>query len=127
MKHIVTLDRLDEYKTINPLLESIYTEIRTFALKKQDSALSKLKVLAINKVLERAKKLVDGEPFAEFTDLLDIDTLPTYSDAVMIIANHKTAMAGFVSKYQTHVGYGSYKWNLPESDLDEEYEDENDD
>ena len=120
MKYTISQMEVDEFETIQPLLLSTFNEIKAFALKKQDGTLSKLKVIAINQVLERAKKILDGEAFSEFLQILDIDTLPSNSDAVMIIANYKTALSGYRNKYATDDGYGDYDWNLKHN---EDFED----
>ncbi len=94
-----TKEKVSKFQLLYPMLNSIYTEIKELSKKKQDDTLNKLKVRMINKILKQIKELLDSEPAAEFIDLLDDATLPTNSDAVLTLAQFKTAMGQFSSKY----------------------------
>lgn len=87
-----------------PLLQAIYGEVKELAKKKQDGALNALKVGMINKVLVQVDELLKEELSAEFLSPLDDETLPSNSDAVLVLAQYKAAMAQFKSKYY---GYDS--------------------
>jgi hypothetical protein len=93
----------DRYQLLYPLLTSILIEVKEFSKKKQDEPLNKLKVAMINKILSQIKKdVLNDDPSLEFLDLLDDETLPTNSDAVLIIAQYDGAMKQFKAK---HFGY----------------------
>lgn len=100
----------DQFEVINPILDSIYTELKELSKKKQDGALNETKVKLINRVLEKVKEFLINEPTIEFLDLLDEITLPTNSDSVLIIAQFKAAMVQFKSKHYTWNGI-DYTWN----------------
>ncbi len=90
----------EKYELLYPLLKSILFEVKELSKKKQDEALNKLKVGMINKILSQIKSdVLKDEPSREFLDLLDEATLPSNSDAVLIIAQYDAAMTQFRGKY----------------------------
>ena len=100
----------DKYELLHPLLTSILFEVKELSKKKQDEPLNKLKVGMINKILSQIKAdVLSDDPSREFLDLLDDETLPTNSDAVLIIAQYDTAMNQFHAK---HFGWdgNNHRW-----------------
>jgi hypothetical protein len=85
---------------LNELTESIYTEMKEFSKKKPDDALNSFKVKNVNRVLTLIKEFLKDEPTISFLDLLDDETLPSYSDAILIIGQFKAAMDNYRSKYK---------------------------
>ena len=98
----------EKYELLLPLLKSVLFEVKELSKKKQDEPLNKLKVGMINKILSQIKtEVLNDDPSIEFLDLLDDATLPTNSDAVLIIAHYDAAMSQFHAK---HYGWdGSHK------------------
>jgi hypothetical protein len=88
-----------QFEMLYPMLSSVLDELKELSKKKQDGVLNPLKAKTINKILAKAKNLLENEPSIEFLDLLDEDTLPTNSDAVLMIVQFKTALKGFREKY----------------------------
>jgi hypothetical protein len=82
----------------------VFEEIKELSKKKQDGALNVIKVKMTNRVLQKIKNVLKDDPTLEFLDLLDEDTLPSNSDAVLIIAQYKATMEQFKNK---HYGYNS--------------------
>jgi len=99
-----TKDKANKHELLSPMLDSVYNEIKELSKKKQDESLNKLKVKMINKILEQLKELLEEEPTVQFLDPLDDETLPTNSDAVLILAQFQAAMRQFKTKYY---GYDS--------------------
>jgi len=96
----------EKYELLLPLLKSVLFEVKELSKKKQDEPLNKLKVGMINKILSQIKtEVLNDDPSIEFLDLLDDATLPTNSDAVLIIAQYDAAMSQFHGKH--HVWDGS--------------------
>jgi len=89
----------EKYDMLSPMLDAVLLEIRELSKKKQDGVLNELKVNMINKILEQIKELLSDEPTVQFIELLDNETLPTNSDAVLIIAQFRAAMDHFKEKY----------------------------
>ena len=84
----------EKFELLHPLLKSVLFEVKELSKKKQDDPLNKLKVGIINKILSQIKTdVLNDDPSREFLDLLDDETLPTNSDAVLIIAQYDAAMA----------------------------------
>lgn len=89
---------------LSPILESVFNEIKELSKKKQDAALNKLKVSMTNRVLVKIQTIMNGDPAAEFLELLDEAKLPTNSDAVLILAHFKGAMQQFHTKHYGWTG-----------------------
>ena len=110
-----TNSQAEKYELLYPLLKSILFEIKELSRKKQDEPLNKLKVGKVNKILSQIKTdVLNDDPSQEFLDLLDDETLPTNSDAVLIIAQYEAAMAQFHAK---HYGYdgNTHRWLTKEN------------
>jgi len=100
----------DKYELLHPLLTSILFEVKELSKKKQDEPLNKLKVGMINKILSQIKAdVLNDDPSREFLDLLDDETLPTNSDAVLIIAQYDAAMKQFHEKHHGWDG-NTHRW-----------------
>jgi hypothetical protein len=97
-----------EYKNLEPLLIDVLREIKELSKRKQDGILNELKVKTINRILLRLKKLLADEPLNDFLDLLNEDSLPSNSDAVLIIVQFETALAQFEKKHRDDLGY--FNW-----------------
>lgn len=92
--------QIQKYELLLPLLKSILFEVKDLSKKKQDEPLNKLKVGMINKILSRIKtEVLNDDPSCEFLDRLDDETLPTNSDAVLIIAQYDAAMTQFHARH----------------------------
>jgi hypothetical protein len=94
-----------EYKNLEPLLTDVLREIKELSKKKQDGILNELKVKTINRILMRLKNLLADEPLNDFLDLLNEDSLPSNSDAVLIIVQFETALALFEKKHRNDLVY----------------------
>lgn len=98
-KNLTTEAQVEQYNLLSPMLNVIFGEIKELSKKKQDEVLNKLKVGMINRILEQIKQLLSGEPTTQFLELLDDEILPTNSDAVLVLAKFKAAMAHFKNTY----------------------------
>jgi hypothetical protein len=95
-----TNSQAEKYDLLHPLLISMLSEVKELSKKKQDEHLNKLKVGKINKILSKIKEeVLNDDPSREFLDLLDDATLPTNSDAVLIIAQYEAALSQFHGKH----------------------------
>jgi hypothetical protein len=94
-----TKDEVKLFDILFPMIESDLNEIRELSKKKQDEPLNKFKVKMINKKLEKIKVILKNEPTIEFLDLLDEETMPTNSDAVLQISQFINAMNKFHGKF----------------------------
>lgn len=105
---------VEKFKMLSPMLDDIFLEIKELSKKKQNEPLNELKVKMINQILTQLNEILSNEPTIQYVDLLDEETLPSNSDAVLIISKYRTALQQFKSKY-SH-GYGSSKsWYTKEN------------
>jgi hypothetical protein len=96
-----TPEKVEKFEMLYPMVNSDLSEIRELSKKKQDEPLNKFKVRTINKKLEQVKTILVDEPTLEFLELLDEETLPSNSDAVLLISQFVKALEQFKSKYHT--------------------------
>ena len=101
--------RVKEYFLLSELLNSIYLEMKEFSKKKPEDLLNEFKVKNVNRVLSQIKSLLNDEPTSQFLDILDSDSLPSNSDAILVIGQFKASMNRFYDKNKT----GS-KWKTQE-------------
>lgn len=102
---------VDKFIMLSKLVNSVYEEMKEFSKKKPDEPLNKFKVKNVNRVLEQVKDILKDQPTIEFLDLLDDETLPTNSDAILIIGQFNAAMASFQVKYKNEYGRWTTKEN----------------
>ena len=97
----------EKCRTMAPILNALLDEVKELSKKKQDETLNKLKVDMINKVLTEIRtQVLQDEPILPFLHLLDSETLPSNSDAVLVLAQYKAGL----SQLQTKI-YQSQKSN----------------
>ena len=99
-----TSDQVEKFEMLYPMVSSCLNEIRELSKKKPDEPLNKFKVWTINKRLEQVKLILSNEPTFEFLELLDEETLPSNSDAGLLISQFIAMMEYFKSKYHTKDG-----------------------
>lgn len=93
-----------KYEMLEKLINSSFAEMKEFSKKKPDELLNKFKVTSLNRILAPIKELLKDEPTLSFLDLLDEDTIPSYSDSILIIAQFQSAMAQFKSTFYGYDG-----------------------
>jgi len=108
-KHITDKES-NEYDLLFPLLIALLKEVRELSKKKQDDALNKNKVKIINNVLIRIKELLKGEDSHYFLELLDLDSLPSNSDALFMLVQFESGLKQFRAKYYYEDSYGDGYW-----------------
>lgn len=94
-----TKENTELFDMLSPILDSVYTEIKELSKKKQDGALNEIKVKMTNRILSKVQTILKDDPTIEFLDLLDEVSLPTNSDAVLIIAQFQAAMKQYRDKH----------------------------
>lgn len=104
-----TDSQVEQFLLLKPMLDSLLNEMRELSKKKQDGALNKLKVKMINRVLSDIKNVVSKEATHEYLDLLDDETLPNNSDAVLILGQYEAAMKLFEDAHYRSDG-ARWRW-----------------
>ena len=97
-------EAIKKFIMLYPLIDSDLSEIRELSKKKQDEPLNKFKVKTINKKLEQVLTILKNEPTYEFLELLDETSLPSNSDAVLMISQFIKAMDQFKIRYYQNKG-----------------------
>jgi hypothetical protein len=95
---------VEKFQMLYPMVKSDLEEIRELSKKKQDEPLNKFKVKTINKKLTQIHALLAKEPTAEFLEILDEDTLPSNSDAVLMISQFIKALDQYKKRYYNNDG-----------------------
>ena len=110
--------QIEKYKMLSNMINSIYDEMKEFSKKKPDETLNNFKVKSINRILEPIKEILKNEPTFEFLDLLDEETLPSNSDAILIIGQFNASIKEFRNKYYliSEDGY-NYQWSTKENPI----------
>ena len=109
---------VQKFEMLYPMLDSDIAEIRELSKKKQDEPLNPFKVKIINKKLGQIKDLLKDEPSNEYLELLDEDSLPTNSDAVLMLSQFINSLNQFKQKYYESDGsdidvFGTrYTWKI---------------
>lgn len=104
-----TVQKTNTYDTTLPFLDSMYEEFKELSKKKPDAAVSKNKIVIVNRLLEKMRLVLKDEDSMEFLDLINEDDIPQMSDVTLILSQYVAAMAGFKHKYWQMDGY-EYCW-----------------
>ena len=109
-EHVTSQSAVEIYEATSGVFGGLIREIRGLSSKKPDAILSKSKVTILNKVLEELLKILGSEPEGKFLSLLDNETLPQTSDAVLVMVQFEIALNAFESRYKTRIrwDYGNY-------------------
>lgn len=116
--NLPTEAQVAKFEMLDKLLEFLQADIDEFSKKKPNEQLNDYKVKLVNDVLLQIKELLKNEPTIDFLKTLDIDTLPSYSDAVLSIGQFSAAMIQFKEKYY---GYLDDEDELAEDDEEHNY------
>ncbi|PKN75426.1 MAG: hypothetical protein CVU49_03970 [Candidatus Cloacimonetes bacterium HGW-Cloacimonetes-2] len=107
----ITHAEIAEYELLVAHLDSLIDTVEELSKKKQDEVMNVFKVTSINKVLKRIIELLGDDPSTSFVEALDETSLPTNSDALLILKQFKTALSKFhaLRYYRTELGWD---WNV---------------
>lgn len=111
---------VENYNILSSMFHSIFSEIKTFSIKKPDEPLNKFKVTSINRILEQIKTLLSSQPTVGFLDILDDASIPSNSDAVLILAQYEAALKHFKDRFQRYdEDEEKHRWNTKENPIHE--------
>lgn len=97
-----SLDIKDEYNLLFAMLKSAYVELRDMSKKSPKDSLSLMKVRMLNRILERVKTFLKNEATSDFLDLIDEDTIPSTSDALLLMSQYAGAIENYYKRYHEH-------------------------
>ena len=93
------------YGLYSSFFTGMYNEFRLQTRKKADEAINRYKAENINKVLRPLLEMMKGEEYAELLGLIesgeDGETEMTYSDAMLLLTQYKSALAKY---HRNHMG-----------------------
>jgi len=75
-----------------PMLNAFVDEMSELSKKKPDGVVSPLKIRNINRLLTNPGLLLDKDPSRAFVEMLDEETLPQNSDAVVLLSQWRAAL-----------------------------------
>ena len=110
---VVTDEQVGLYNTINPLIHSIFNELKDFSKKNQNDPINLTKVKMINRLLVDAQIILKDEPSIDYLDLLEEEQLPSISDAVLIVSQYVSALKTFHSEHYHYDSVLGYSWDNP--------------
>ena len=109
----VTDEQVELYNTINPLINSIFKELKDFSKKNQNDPINLTKVKMINRLLVKGQIILKNEPSIDYLDLLEEDQLPSISDAVLIVSQYISALETFHSEHYYYDSVLGSGWDNP--------------
>ncbi len=83
-----TQENVDAYNSFYEVFSHLYRELKVLGSKKPTETLSESKVKIVNRLLQDMRITMEGEPEYKYLDLLDDETLPQYSDAILILSQY---------------------------------------
>jgi len=92
-QEVVKLKDIALFDRLRPQLSALLDELKELSKKKADAAISKFKLKLVNEKLAESNGLLGSgnKPFKDF-DLLDVDNVPTTSDAVIVLSQYLEAL-----------------------------------
>lgn len=110
-----TNEQASKYDMLSKLFESAFSELKTLSSKKPDEPLNKSKLQTVNRILEQIKRMLETQPTMEFLDPLNEDSIPSNSDAVLILSQYQAALKHFHESYYGYDRGGrEYRWRTIE-------------
>ncbi|MEU8178993.1 hypothetical protein AB0C14_39550 [Microbispora hainanensis] len=101
-----TNEQAATYDRLVPMLEAAHREMTELSKKKQDGIVNTLKIKMLNRLLSELSKVIENDPSYAFVDMLDEETLPQNSDAVLVLSQWQAALKQYRDR---HYGYDSYE------------------
>lgn len=97
------------YDRLVPMLEAAHREMAELSKKKPDGIVNTLKIKMLNRLLSELGKVIENDPSYAFVDMLDEETLPQNSDAVLVLSQWRAALEQYRDR---HYGFDSltHRW-----------------
>ena len=90
------------YDRLVPMLEAAHHEMTELSKKKQDGIVNALKIKMLNRLLGELSKVIEKDPSHAFVDMLDEETLPQNSDAVLVLSQWRAALKQYKDRHYGH-------------------------
>ena len=102
--YFTTEEDVKAYEAVVGVFSELFKELKELGKKKPEATLSGAKVKLINRVLDDVRAALKSAPDAKYLDSIDDQTLPQYSDAILILSQYEGALKSFKER---HFGYRS--------------------
>jgi hypothetical protein len=113
--YFTTRAKAELYDALIDVFSELFKELKELGKKKPDATLSPSKVKIINRVLVDVTHCLEGAANHKYLDLLDDESLPQYSDAILIMAQYEGALRTFRERHYGYRGAGLGEgWFIPE-------------
>jgi hypothetical protein len=127
-ENVTTDAAVATYQASTPIFEGLIKEIRELSRKKPDATMSTGKVKIVNRVLNDLLSILKAEPTGKYLEILNDESLPQVSDAVLTMVQFESALEAFKSKYRQYVDGERYwitqeildAWNADSREEDSE-------
>jgi hypothetical protein len=102
---------IDKFEKIEAQLRALHEEIGMLSKKKPDDGINQFKLRLVNDILEKANELLGSEykPFPDFK-IFDLESVPTNSDVVMILAQYMNCMEKLRSDNIVLKSFNDWRW-----------------
>ena len=115
-ENVTTSANVEAYEASSGVFDGLMQEMRELSKKKPDAILNENKVKILNRILADICAVLKDEPEAKYLDLLDDEQLPQNSDAVLVMVQHKTALAAFKERYYVYFrDFHGHRWATEET------------
>lgn len=108
-EYVTTDVAVEIYRASGPIFGGVLKEIRELSKKKPEATMSASKVKIVNRVLTDLLKILEDEPSGKYLYVLDDETLPQTSDAVLAMVQFETALTAFRRRYNKRI-HGENYW-----------------
>lgn len=113
-EHVTTDEAVAIYEATYPVFVGLIREVRELSKKKPEAIMSKSKVTLVNLVLTDLVQILKEEPAGKYLSVLDDDTLPQMSDAVLAMVQFETALKAFNNRYYQYFSDKNAKYWVTE-------------
>lgn len=104
---------IDKFEKLETQLKGLHEEIELLSKKKPDDGINVFKLKLVNSIIEKANELLGKEykPFHNF-EAFDLESIPTNSDVVMILAQYLNCMEKLRADNIKDVSINDWEWYL---------------
>jgi hypothetical protein len=100
---VTKVEHVQMYEASHEMFHGLLTEIRKLSSKKPEGTMSVGKVKIVNRVLGDLLTFLKKEPEGKYLDELDDESLPQFSDAVLVMVQFEKALKKFYTRYHDFV------------------------
>ncbi|RSY85966.1 hypothetical protein DAH66_09745 [Sphingomonas koreensis] len=127
-EHVTTDAAVAVHEAAADVFDALLHEMRELSRKKPDATMSATKVKLVNSVLGDLLGNLEKEPEGKYLGVLEDESLPQVSDALLMMAQFKAALDAFEARYRRYISGKRYwitketlaAWDAEDADPDED-------